>query len=237
MAHRSVYYASRKVVSIVARNKKPERWRVKLVANVIRQVRGKPLLEALFNLQGGLCAYDRQPCLLLLHPSDEFIALGLDLSKELKGRCATIDHVTPRSKGGSNNIDNYVMSSQIRNCEKSDQMPLDEWSPGARRWPVSVIEREIIRVEQARWKEAESLAANVSTVNDAKNVVVQRELERLYADENIEIYKASVNNNVADEQEQEADGQEKVKTRRKRPHRRRRYSTSYRPRPHIRDRV
>lgn len=189
------------------------------------------MLEALYNLQNGICAYDSKPCLLLLPPADEFKELGLVLSSAMKERCATIDHVTPKAHGGTNNIDNYVMSSQVKNCEKGSFDPVDEWQPRVKRYSNKHIEDEIIRVEHARWREAELMAADVSCKTDAKLVVVRAELEKLYRDGNIEIYTPRPSRKMRTEQPRGRNGEKKKRKIR----RGRTRSRPTRPRKRIKD--
>lgn len=192
------------------------------------------MLEALFNLQNGRCAYDLKPCLLLLLPSEEFKELGLNLTAGMKSRCATIDHVIPRAKGGCNNIDNYVMASQVRNCEKGSLDATDSWSPKVKRWPTKIIEDEIIRVEYSRWKEAERLAAGVSCKLDAKLAVVKHELEKLYGTNRIEIYTPPRDNRIRSEEARPRNGQ---KTKKRKIRRGRTRSRPTRPRRKVKDRL
>ena len=170
----------------MGRRNRPDRWKIKLVSSVIRSVRGKPLLEALYNLQDGRCAYDLGPCALLLPPTTEFQALGLRVNVPVRGtgmklvhRLATMDHVTPRARGGTNDYDNLLMASQLMNGRKGMEPPTDRWEPKIRRHSPRVVNEEILRVEAERWNEAVQLARHVHSKQDAKRVVVEYELDRL----------------------------------------------------------
>lgn len=71
------------------------------------------LRAELWSDQSGLCFYCRKPMRLVPPSSPDRIPPD----------AATIDHVVPRSHGGSNNRENLVMACHACNQEKADRLP------------------------------------------------------------------------------------------------------------------
>ena len=172
----------------MSRRHKLKRWRVDMVAGVIRQIRGRPLLEALFNLQKGRCAYDQGPCALLLPPTSELVGMGFRLPEEVFWRLATIDHVTPRAKGGTNTLENYMMASKIMNTRKADLEPIGQWAPRFKRRNERAVAQALREVEVQRESEAREIARIVNNKTDARKLLVNLELEKLQDSPVIEFY-------------------------------------------------
>lgn len=149
--------------------------RIKLFHGLIRMVRGKPLLEALYRLQGGTCAYDSETCVLLLPQTVKLYSRPHELHA-VRHRFATVDHVVPRCLGGHNHSGNIVMAAQVRNNEKGCLAPLGRWVP-ARRHTDQEVARMVRLVEQTRHLLAQKLA-NDRRLNkqDVLNKLIAREL-------------------------------------------------------------
>jgi hypothetical protein len=154
----------------------PNDRRIKRCFALIRRVRGRATLEALFRLQGGLCAYDEQPCALLI---PEIFSFATDMLKpgEIR-RFATVDHVTPRALGGNNTRGNLVMASQIQNCKKGALEPIIDWEP---RFAHSSVRLGVTTaaVDEDRWTEARWLAGSSDSPHDILRNLVSDQLALL----------------------------------------------------------
>lgn len=162
-------------------------WRVRLYVSLIKQVRGKPLLEALFRLQHGLCAYDEEPCALLL-PQVGALKGAPSILREQTLRYATVDHVVPRALGGENVFTNYVMASQDKNGQKGALAPTGIWVPKLRHTSQQV-ERTIRMVEELRWNEATRFALDRKMCRQrVVEKLILRELRRLGSGRDFKFY-------------------------------------------------
>lgn len=171
----------------MARRHKTDGRRVKLYSGLIRQVRGKPLLEALYRLQAGACAYDGTPCALLLPQAVELIS-DHRITREQQLRFATIDHVVPRHLGGQNRFVNLVMASSLRNGEKGCLAPLGRWVPQVRH-SSEEVGAMIKIVEQTRFLLAQQFAEDHRmNKQDVLNKLIHRELRRLKISPDFKFY-------------------------------------------------
>lgn len=167
--------------------RRPEPWRIRFYLGLIRQVRGKPLLEALHRLQNGVCAYDEQPCALLLPQVDQ-LARFTRITREHQVRFSTVDHIVPRFLGGENKFSNLVMASQTSNAQKGAFAPIGRWVPRVRH-AVSDVERKIVQVENGRWALAEHFARNRRmTKEEALELLVTDELTRIETGRDFKFY-------------------------------------------------
>jgi len=71
----------------------------------------------LFRQQGGLCFYCGKP-MFFLHKTNKF-----KLTRENKKRLATIDHIIPKSAGGTDCWNNIVCACRTCNHDKGDIIP------------------------------------------------------------------------------------------------------------------
>lgn len=169
------------------RRKTTDVGRIKVFNALIRQVRGKPILEALFRLQDGFCAYDGQPCALLL-PAARDLAPHLGISRSYELRFATIDHVMPRYLGGRNTCSNFVMASTLKNGEKGALPPLGEWQPN-HKFTVEEVHQMLRTVELSRYALAVQFASeNKFTKHAAVTKLVRRELRRIASGSDFKFY-------------------------------------------------
>lgn len=169
------------------RRKAPEGWRIRYYVGLIRQIRGKPLLEALHRLQGGICAYDERPCALLL-PQVDRIARFTTFTKAEQVRFSTIDHIVPRALGGENKFSNLVMAAQGSNAQKGCYAPIGRWVPRFRH-TSALVDAMIKKVENERWKEAHKLASRRNlTREEAIELLIWGELMRIEVRDDFKFY-------------------------------------------------
>lgn len=171
------------------RRRKPEPWRIRSYHALIRQLRGKPLLEALHRLQNGHCAYDEDPCALLLpQAAAEALRLGIRIPRDHLIRFSTVDHILPRTLGGENSFPNLVMAAQTSNAQKGCFAPYGRWVPKVRHDPDN-IERMLELVEQERWVLAMRWAADRRmTTDDVTLLIIERELKRVHSSDDFKFY-------------------------------------------------
>lgn len=154
---------------------------------LIKLVRGRPLLEALHFLQHGRCAYDGEPCSLILPHVNE-IAPKVEITKKDAWRFATLDHVVPKSLGGTNDFTNLVMASQTRNAAKGCMAPINQWVPLFQHAEEDV-KQTVELIDARRWIEARQLAEqrDLSRRTIVKKLIL-RELRRLRNPPNFKFY-------------------------------------------------
>lgn len=161
----------------MTRRRKSDGRRIKLYLSLIRRVRGKSLLEALYRLQSGACAYDGNSCALLLPQAINLYSCRILRDQQL--RFATIDHVTPRHLGGANTFQNLVMASSLRNGQKGCLEPIGFWRPAIRHSSAEVA-KMIKLVDEARWLLAQKYAEDRRlNKQDVLNKLISRELNNL----------------------------------------------------------
>lgn len=175
----------------MSRRRKPDGRRVKLYAGLIRQVRGRPILEALHRLQGGTCAYDDELCVLLLPQAVGLYSYASEL-KPYRSRFSTIDHVQPRFLGGQNEFCNLVMASQVRNNEKGCLEPQGRWLPHLSHTNDDIL-KAIRMVEATRVLQAHKFAENRKlNRQDVIDKIIERELRLLSSKQNFKFYEESL---------------------------------------------
>lgn len=153
---------------------------MKACIGIIRRVKGRALIEALFQLQGGRCAYDLRPCGLL---TPQLITEHPNLFRGFTWplRFATLDHVNPRKLGGQNILDNFVMACADKNQKKGHQLPEGRWQPHFTHRPLDVVQA-LANVERRRLEDAAQLASTGLPLGTIKRRLVEREVDRLNRD-------------------------------------------------------